>query len=166
MRVLLMRVALYGAVLAVGAALLSARAGADDERAFAGGPPVRSLYGDTSEGAQAMAKVRAGRVEHLMLRWEMRCSRDRSPAPSTITFHSFQRDGRGFSVSRGQELAFRDGTTLRYRPAVTGRLAADGRSASGRGALVETWYRDGRVIDRCRSGDVSWSVGPGMRTAS
>lgn len=163
MRVLLMRVALYGSVLVIGGVLLSARPGGGDAAArVASGLPARHLDGRTSEGLRASAITHFGQVRYVHVMWRMRCDHERRER-SAIGFRGgFRRHVDGFWVGGPQRRTFHGGLSLRYVADVTGRAAGDGRSASGRGSLVETWYRHGRVVNRCRSGEVRWGVGPGM----
>jgi hypothetical protein len=162
-----MRIALYGVLLVAAAALVAVRPGAGDRdrpRATAG-PPQLELGGRTDEGLPARALAGAGGIHHLRVRWRMTCERDPSPKPSSIGFNGgFERRAGGFWVGGEQRRTFDGGWSLRYRADVTGSVAANGRSASGRGTLVETWYRHGRVVDRCRSGDVGWRAGLAPRS--
>ena len=157
-----MRLAVWGVVVLLGAAVLAVRA----ERSSRGAPSAL-FHGQTPEGELAAIGMRDGRVESAYLRWRMTCERDRSPEVSTIRFgpqygDRFENRGREFSFAGRDEQAARDGMRVRYEVELSGRVSDDGRSATGHGRTTETWLRDGRVVDVCRSKDVRWTVHRGV----
>jgi hypothetical protein len=153
-----MRVAVWGLVVALGAAVLAVRSErSPDERTTA------MYHGQTPEGELAAIGVRDGKVLSAYMRWQMTCERDRSPAVSTIHFgpqhgDRFENDGRAFGFRGSEEEYAGGGRTIRYQVELEGRLSADRRSASGHGRTTETWLKDGGVVDVCRSKDVPWTV--------
>lgn len=163
--VLLMRLAVYGAVVLLAAAALAVRAaGEPDEKKESWG----ALYhGQTPEGLLAALSVTDGKVHQAYLRWRMTCEKDRPPAISTITFKPeygdrFRHDGRRFSAGGRKEEDVGGGERIRYDVRVSGQMSEDGMTASGSGQTTETWLRDGSVVDVCRSERVPWTVHRGM----
>jgi hypothetical protein len=160
--VLVMRLAVWGVVLVLGGAVLAARA----DRS----PPERQptlFHGQTPEGEPAAIGTEEGKVHAAHMRWHVTCERDRSPEVSTITFgpqygDRFENRGREFSFRGRDTQQAGDGRAVRYEVELQGTLSRDGRSATGHGRTTETWIRDGRVVDVCRSEDVPWTVHRGV----
>jgi hypothetical protein len=160
-----MRLAVYGMVVLLAAGVFAVRALKQPE---GGDGRVSALFhGQTPEGLQAALSVTDGRVHQAYMRWRMTCEEDRSPSISTITFKEqygdrFTRDGRRFSTGGRKDQDAGGGRTIRYDVRLSGQLSEDGLSASGSGQTTETWLRNGRVIDVCRSERVPWTVHRGM----
>ncbi len=162
--VLGMRLVVYGLVVLLAAGVLAVRAASDE----GGGKHVSALYhGQTPEGLLAALSVTDGKVHQAYMRWRMTCENDRSPAISTATFKPqygdrFEHDGRRFTGGGRKVQDVGGGETIRYDVRLSGELAEDGLSASGSGRATETWMRNGRVTDVCRSKRVPWTVHRGM----
>ena len=154
-----MRLAVYGTVAVLAAVILAVRMG-DDSKARSTG----ALYhGQTPEGLLAAAAVRDGKVRSVYMRWRMTCERDRTPDISTIRFGEqygdrFAYRGRSYSFAGGNSQTIRTGYVTRYRVEIGGTLSPDGRTVTGHGRTTETWLRDGRVVDTCRSKDVTFTA--------
>lgn len=156
--VVLMRLAVWATVAALGVAVLAARADrSPPER------PTAMFHGQTPEGELAAIATRDGKVQAAYMRWHMTCERDRDPEVSTIRFgpqygDRFENRGREFSFRGRDTQEAGDGRAIRYEVELEGTLSRDRRSATGHGRTTETWLRDGRVVDVCRSKDVPWTV--------
>jgi hypothetical protein len=156
--VLLMRVAIWGTVVALGAVVLAARADRSPAER-----PTAMFHGQTPEGELAAIGTRDGKVLAAYMRWHMTCERNRSPDVSTIRFgpqygDRFENRGREFSFRGRDTQEAGRGRAVRYEVALSGTLSRDGRSATGRGRTTETWLANGRVADVCRSKNVPWTV--------
>jgi hypothetical protein len=120
-------------------------------------------HGQTPEGLLGAAVVRDYKVRGVYMRWRMTCARDRSPEiVSTIRFgeqwgDEFDYDGRRFSFAGRDEQQPRKGFTTRYDVRIQGEISEDGRTVTVHGRNSETWLRGGRVVDTCRSRDVSFT---------
>ena len=155
-----MRIALYGALLVAAVAVIAMRPESRESQRATAGPPQLQLGGRTDEGLPARAITGAAGIRFLRVRWRMTCASNDAPTPSSIGFsNGFERRDGGFWVGGEQHRTFGDGWSLQYHADVRGTIATDGRSASGRGSLVEHWYRNGQLVDRCHSRDVNWRVG-------
>lgn len=154
-----MRLAVYGTVALLAAAVLVARGG--DGRAGTGSAAM--YHGQTEERLLAAAVVRDGRVRSVYMRWRVTCERDRTPNVSTIRFgeqfgDEFDHRGRRFSFAGRDDQAVRRGFVTRYDVRVSGAVSGDGRTITGRAQTTETWLRHGRVVDTCRSDDVGFTA--------
>jgi hypothetical protein len=164
--VLLMRLAVYGTVLVLAGGVYALRAGrAPDDAAANGGHTVEAeLAGRTSERLPVQMSLVDGQIRRLHVRWRMSCENGPRP-PSGISFSSdygdrFERRGTTFHVGGRETQDMGGGVSVLYVVDVSGRIV--GEAAEGRGHLTETWFRDGQVVDRCHSGEITWRVGAGM----
>jgi len=163
--VLAMRLAVYGmvALLAVGVLAMHATRDAPGKKLSQG-----ALYhGQTPEGQLTALSVTDGKVREGYFRWKMTCEKDASPGVTTLTFKPehgdrFAHDGRRFSTGGRETQDMGGGEKVTWDASVSGQLSEDGRSASGSGQTTETWTRNGRVTDVCRSKRVPWTVHRGM----
>ena len=163
--VLALRLAVFGmvALLAVGVFALRATSEGPGEKRSWG-----ALYhGQTPEGLLTAISVTDDKVRQGYFRWKTTCENDPSPEVSTITFKPefgvrFEQDGRAFTAGGRKTEDVGGGERIRYDVQVRGELAENGRSASGSGQVTETWMRNGRVTDVCRSKRVPWTLHRGM----
>ena len=162
--VLALRLVVFGmvALLAVGVFALRASSGPGHKVGEG------ALYhGQTPEGLLTALSVTNGEVRQGYFRWKMSCEKDSSPEVSTITFKPefgdrFEQDGRRFSAGGQKTEDVGGGERIRYDVQVRGELSENGLSASGSGQTTETWIRNGRVVDVCRSKRVPWTLHRGM----
>ena len=160
--VLAIRLAVYPIVVAIAVVAFVMRSDGSPS-----GATTAMFHGQTPEGELAAIGMRDGKVQSAYLRWRMTCEVDRSPDTSTIRFgpqygDRFDNRGREFSFEGRSEQPARDGHRIRYDVELSGRVSEDGRSATGRGRTIETWVRNGHVVDVCRSKDVPWTVHRGV----
>jgi hypothetical protein len=162
--VLAMRLAVYAmvALLAAGVFALRSTDGSGKK------PSEGALYhGQTPEGLLTALSVTDGKVRQGYFRWKMSCENDASPEISTITFKPefgdrFEQDGRRFTAGGRKTEDAGGGERIRYEVEVRGELSQNGLSANGSGQVTETWMRNGRVVDVCRSERVPWTLHRGM----
>jgi hypothetical protein len=159
-----MRLAVWGTVALMAVSVLAVRALKQPEAKTHTG----ALYhGQTPEGLLTALSVTDLEVRQAYLRWRMTCERGHEPYVSTITFKPeygdrFAHDGRRFTGGGRKTEDVGGGESIRYDVRVSGQLSEDGLSASGGGQTTETWMRNGRVTDVCRSERVPWTVHRGM----
>ena len=158
--VLAMRLGVYAMVVLLAAGVFALRSGGAPGQKVSEG----ALYhGQTPEGLITAISVTDGDVRQGHFRWRMTCENDRSPEVATATFKPelgdrFVNDGRSFSVSGRKTQDVGGGERIRYEVTARGELSEDGLSASGSGQMTETWIRNGRVTDVCRSERVPWTL--------
>jgi hypothetical protein len=164
-RVLAMRLALWGLVALMVVSVLAVR---ELKREPAAATQAGALYhGQTPEGLLTALAITDGKVHQAYLRWRMTCERGREPYVSTITFKPeygdrFDHDGRRFTAGGRKTEDAPRGESVRYDVRVSGEVSGDRMSASGSGQTTETWMRNGRVTDVCRSERVPWTVHRGF----
>lgn len=162
-----MRLAIYGMVVLLAAGVFAVRALKQPEAR--GGMSWNALYhGQTPEGLLTALSATDGKVHQAYLRFRMSCEKDTSPSVTTISFKKqygdrFEHDGRRFSAGGRKTQDAGGGESVRYDVSVSGRMAENDMSASGSGQVTETWMRDGRVTDVCRSKRVPWTVHRGAK---
>lgn len=155
-RVLLVRLAAWGAVLVLAVVAFNVRAGASDPDQGANG---EQRNGTTSQGEGIWVVTGGDRVQEVGLTWEFACS-DGSFEKVAGTFRArdLHRDGRSFwSEDEGVVGPEKDGWVEHVRSEVRGTAAPSG-ALSGT-AAAELWLERGverRAI--CRSGRVHWSI--------
>ena len=156
---LLLRLAVLGATLLVGVAVLVARGGAEHEAL----PAKSQLSGRTSQGYPVYGVQVGGAMRMVHAVWRgASCTKGRSLKWAVdnvdAAFLPFSRDGRAFSaVYRRHGYSLR-GLSPHETLAVSGRLAADRRSAYGmlHGRVV--FSKGGREAGTCDSGPVRWRL--------
>lgn len=162
--VLAMRLVIYGMVVVLAAGVFAVRAMKQPE----GGKVTSALYhGQTPEGLLAALSVTDGKVHQAYMRWQMTCENGHEPYVSTVTFKEqygdrFENDGRRFTAGGRKDQDLGGGEKIRFDVRLGGQLSEDGLSASGSGQTTETWMRNGRVTDVCRSERAPWTVHRGM----
>jgi hypothetical protein len=143
------RLVLYGTLLVIGLALLAARPG---EKVV--------LSGETSQREHFDVQARDdGEVDAFQTYLVTRCSRSKTVditwTPADGDPVGFERDGEGIDVREEWERE-EGGTVERGWATLEGRVAGDGRSASGTMTASITFSRDGDEVDRCSVRDVSF----------
>lgn len=160
-----MRLLVYGMVVVLGFGVFALRGSDDDSKAAK--EPVSVLYqGETPEGLRTVLSATDGKVHSAKLKWKMACE-NRKSYVSTVTFapvfgDRFEYSGREFRINARAEQGPRPDRKVRYDISVSGSLSPNGKSASGSGRTSETWIENGRVVDRCVSDRVPWTVHRGL----
>jgi hypothetical protein len=160
MRVLLVRLAVYGCVLAIGLVVWQARA----DRAPAAKEPRAGtvMRGNTLDAAGGPVTVmtRGGLVRSITFPPQPPCA-DMGIASMTPAFdertQGFDRRGRRFGSRHSFQYPVDAGGWVPLQTvAVEGELSEDGSRASGTLSSATTWWRNGVAGSSCRSTLVKW----------
>lgn len=155
---LLLRLAVLGAVLMLGAAVVAFRA--------AGPPrdlPAKSqLNGRTSQDYEIYGVQVNGAMGMVHVVWHGSCTKGRTLNWVIDNVDAarvpFTREGRGFSVLYRRTGYTLRGSTPHETLRLTGAVAADRRSAVGTARGRIAWTKGGQPDGSCDSGPVSWKL--------
>jgi hypothetical protein len=155
---LLLRLAVLGVTLLVGAGVVALRA-----RGNEGEPPAKSqLNGRTAQGFPVYGVQVDGAMGMVHVVWRGRCTRGKSLrwAVENVdsAFLPFHREGRAFSAVLRRPGYTLHGSTARETLTVSGTLSSDRRSASGTLRGRVDWTKGGRADGACDSGPVGWKL--------
>ena len=156
-RVFLVRLAAWGAVLALAVIAFNVRGGTSDPEQGANGEQRDGL---TSQGAGMWAVVDGKRVRELGMTWRVECDNGEELDTFSGTFHTsdLSHEGRTVRAEDERELPGEgDGWVAHVKTELTGELEPTGNLSGHSTAVV--WFQRG--VERgtvCRSGRVSWSI--------
>jgi hypothetical protein len=98
-----------------------------------------------------------GAVKEVRLRWKVRCRRQGTITGRGRFDTSIEQQGNTFTGGATHRLPRQDG----LRPILTTRIEGTiepGSSARGIARFILRFRRNGRQVDYCRSGRITWSV--------
>lgn len=167
--VLQMRVVVYGLVVVIAGLVLVLRADGDSRaEPKPNGRPDSIFHGQTREKLLVAMTAMDGQADSAYMRWRTKCE-SAGPGPRTLTLRfgrqfgtRFTQRGRSFSFKGEPGARLPSERTPRYTVDFSGQFSADGRTIRGRGRVTHVELQDGRVVDTCRSKDVSWTAYRGM----
>ena len=156
---LVLRLALLGVALLIGAGVVALRATGNE-----GELPAKSqLNGRTAQGFPVYGVQVDGAMGMVHVVWRGSCTKGRNLRWAVenldAAFLPFHRDGRAFSAVLRRPGYTLHGSTALETLTVRGSVSADRRSASGTLRGRVDWTKDGRLDSSCDSGPVGWKLG-------